>query len=151
MKIFSIKNEKLGFFNRPIYCESAQEAMSYIQNVLCTDVDKALFGLKDDLALYYLGDIDYVTGVIVPAVLPVDVIDEANPAASYAPMFVCGLRDIFDSIPDEMVKPTVTRDEVKAIVEKVKSLENSLQSVNAFCTDHIHTKKGGKSFVKKIL
>lgn len=64
MKIYSIKNEKLSFFNRPIYVESSNEALSYIQNILMSDADRALLGLKSDLSLYELGEIDFSTGII---------------------------------------------------------------------------------------
>lgn len=88
MKIFSIKNEKLSFFNRPIYVESAEEALSYIQNILMSDADRALFGLKDDLSLVYLGDIDFVTGRIDPCKRPVT---------------IRSLSDIFATIPEDKI------------------------------------------------
>lgn len=88
MKIFSIKNEKLSFFNRPIYVESAEEALSYIQNVLMSDADRALLGLKDDLSLVYLGDIDFVTGKIHPCKKPVT---------------ITPLADIFATIPEDKI------------------------------------------------
>lgn len=84
MNIYSIRNEKLGFSNRPIYCESFSEALSYIQNVLMSDADRALLGLKDDLSLYELGSFDAVDNII---------------HGYEKPMFICSLREIFDSIP----------------------------------------------------
>lgn len=94
MNIYSIKNEKLSFFNRPIYTESFNEALSYLQNVLMSDSDRALIGLKDDLALYHLGEIDFVTGKIDSPKKPVK---------------VCDLKDIFDSIPSDSVPQTANQ------------------------------------------
>lgn len=88
MKIFTIRNEKLGFCNRPIYCETETEALSYIQNVLMSDADRALRGLRGDLALYLQGDINFETGEIVP-VVPI--------------VKICDLADIFDSIPADSI------------------------------------------------
>lgn len=89
MLIFSIKNEKLGFFNRPIYCESSNEALTYVQNVLMSDADRALRGLKGDLALYSLGEIDFVSGKIL--------------ASKRDPIKICDLQEIFDSIPEDSI------------------------------------------------
>lgn len=109
MKIFSIKNEKLSFFNRPIYCESAEEALSYIQNVLMSDADRALLGLKDDLSLVYLGDIDFVTGKIDPCKKPVT---------------VSALADIFATIPEDKIP----RNE-KYIIEQLKKFAEDLDEL----------------------
>lgn len=91
MNIYSIKNEKLDFFNRPIYCESFNEALSYLQNILMSDADRALIGLKDDLALYYLGSIDFVSGRI-------DGLKKPNK--------ICDLIEIFNSIPEDRIPQT---------------------------------------------
>lgn len=115
MKIFSIKNESLEFFNRPIYVESENEALTYIQNILMSDADRALSGLKNDLALYELGEIDFVTGKIVP-------LDE--------PVRICGLVDIFNTIPEDRIPQTANalkemilklKDELAKVSEEVKS------------------------------
>lgn len=110
MKIFSIKNEKLSFFNRPIYCESAEEALSYIQNILMSDADRALLGLKDDLSLVYLGDIDFVTGKIEPCKKPV---------------IVTPLADIFASIPEDKIP----RNE-KYFMEQLEKLGRALSDLD---------------------
>ena len=89
MKIYSIKNEKIGLFNRPIYCESEREALSYIQNVLMSDADRALVGLRDSLSLYYLGSIDFENGSIIPS--------------GDGPFFICTLAEIFDTVPSGSV------------------------------------------------
>lgn len=89
MLIFSIKNEKLGFFNRPIYCESSNEALSYVQNVLMSDADRALRGLKGDLGLYCLGDVDFTTGMIE--------------RSKKGPQKVCDLEEIFNTVPEESI------------------------------------------------
>ena len=86
--ILSIKNEKLSFFNRPIYVSSVNEALSYVQNILMSDSDRALRGLKSDLALYFIGEIDWTTGVI---------------SSVNDPEFVCSLEEIFDNIPSDKV------------------------------------------------
>lgn len=110
MLIFSIKNEKLEFFNRPIYCESSNEALTYMQNVLMSDADRALVGLKDDLALYHLGEIDFVSGKIT---------------AAKKPMKVCSLREIFDSIPEDKIPQTasVFHRLIDELAKRVSDLE----------------------------
>lgn len=125
MKIFSIKNEKLSFFNRPIYVESAEEALSYIQNILMSDADRALLGLKDDLSLVYLGDIDFVTGKIDPCKKPVT---------------VTPLADIFATIPEDQI-PRNERYFMEEIEKLKKALSELLTEVHeskiggAFCAD----------------
>lgn len=134
MKIFSIKNEKLNFFNRPVYCESAAEALSYVQNILMSDADRALSGLKDDLVLYELGEIDFEKGSILPSCMT-----DSSGGSVGEPMKVCSLREIFDTIPTEKLQVMPTRDEmknaltglselsvqVKELFEKVENLEKS--------------------------
>lgn len=122
MNIYSIKNEKLGFFNRPIYCESEQEALSYIQNVLMSDADRALRNLRNDLALYFLGNINFVDGSIV----------QLN-----GPEFVTTLTDIFDTIPADSIHDYVSdydrkfkaaADELDNLNRKVAELESVLSN-----------------------
>lgn len=139
MNIYSIKNEKLGFFNRPIYCESDAEALSYIQNVLMSDADRALTGLKDDLALYFLGSIDFTTGVIYSGnVLMSEKLDDL----SDTPIKVCSLRDIFDTIPEDKLKPALTRDDLVSLNAYVKKLEDRIEELESSYSSHSHTKKG---------
>lgn len=118
MKIFSIKNEGISFFNRPIYCESEAEALSYIQNVLMSDADRALLGLKDQLALYCLGEIDFTTGVI---------------SANDAPVIVCSLLDIFNSIPEDRVPQTAKKlgQRIDNVVEHLDAIDEILKEVNS--------------------
>lgn len=120
MKIFSIKNEKLGFFNRPIYCESEAEALSYIQNVLMSDSDRALSNLKDDLSLYCLGYIDFENGIIVPVGA-----DGCDTNVQPRPFMVCSLREIFDTIPEEKLKPSITRSDLDHVLKLVQDLDDS--------------------------
>lgn len=94
MNIYSIKNEKTQFFNRPIYTESFNEAMTYVQNVLMSDSDRALIGLRNDLSLYWLGSIDFVSGKI---------------DAPKQPKKLADLSEIFDSIPAEKVPQTANQ------------------------------------------
>lgn len=107
--IFSIKNEKLSFFNRPIYCESLNEALSYVQNILMSDADRALVGLKDDLAIYWLGEIDFVTGKI----------------SSSKPKKLADLHQIFETIPEDKIPRTERQllELINVLGEKVKALE----------------------------
>lgn len=109
MKIFSIKNEGLNWFNRPIYCESANEALSYCQNILMSDADRALIGLKNELFLYCLGDIDFVTGKIDPL---------------KKPQLVSSLVDIFNSVPTDKIPRTETQ--LKA---KIEALEDRINTI----------------------
>lgn len=124
MKIFSIKNEKLGFFNRPIYCESEAEALSYIQNVLMSDADRALSSLKDDLSLYDLGYIDFTNGIIKPST---NILDPITNELCIEPILVCSLRDIFDTIPEDKLKPSLTREDIEKCYELFKTLSQSVE------------------------
>lgn len=65
MKIYSIKNESTGFFNRPMFVESEAEVISLIQNNIASDPFKALFNLAESMTLYYCGEIDFETFVIL--------------------------------------------------------------------------------------
>lgn len=114
MKIFSVKNEKLSFFNRPIYVESAEEALSYIQNILMSDADRALIGLKDDLSLVYLGDIDFVTGKIEPCKKPVT---------------ITPLADIFASIPEDKIprNERYIMEQIEKIGRAINELEREVK------------------------
>ena len=126
MNIYSIKNEKLGYFNRPIYCESEAEALSYIQNVLMSDADRALSNLKADLALYNLGTIDFTSGVIVSGDFPI---------------FICSLEEIFNTIPEERLKPKLTEADMKRAYEKIASLEKTVEELNDKISSHRHHRK----------
>lgn len=111
MQIYSIKNEKLEFFNRPVYVESLNEMLSYVQNILMSDADRALRGLKGDLAVYLLGDIDFTTGKI---------------SAAKKPVRCCDLESIFDSIPSESVPQSSKQlyEQITKLWEKVHALES---------------------------
>lgn len=128
MNIYSIKNEKLGFFNRPIYCESSSEALSYIQNILMSDSDRALKGLRGDLALYHLGNIDFETGIIYSSL----------ENARMEPIFICSLDDIFDSIPEEKVPRPIHKDDLERLYKRISELTSELDTLK----NHSHTNKG---------
>lgn len=108
MKIFSIKNEKLNYFNKPIYAESSNEALSYIQNVLMSDADRALLSLRGDLSLYLLGEIDFTSGKLT----------------AVDPELILPLDDIFASIPSDRVPQTAN--------ELRKSIYNLSERLDAF-------------------
>lgn len=141
MNIYSIKNEKLGFFNRPIYCESEQEALSYIQNILMSDADRALSGLKGDLALYRLGSIDFTSGVIMPTLKKSDSLDESNLVENYEPWFICSLEEIFDSIPKERLKPALTAEDFKKVLSELEQLKKDCSELNDKIDNHRHFRK----------
>lgn len=141
MNIYSIKNEKLCYFNRPIYCESEAEALSYIQNVLMSDADRALSNLKGDLALYRLGHIDFTTGIIQPCLASIDSLNESNLLDNYAPEFICSLEDIFNTIPEDMLKPKLTEADMKRAYEKIASLEKTVEELNDKISSHRHHRK----------
>lgn len=117
MNIYSIKNEKLDFFNRPIYCESFNEALSYLQNVLMSDADRALIGLKDDLALYHLGEIDFVTGKINQKKV----------------QKVCDLREIFETVPEDKI-PRNERT-LFSMIEKLGERVKNMEEKESDCDD----------------
>lgn len=129
MNIYSVKNEKLNFFNRPVYCETENEALSYIQNILMSDSDRALASLKGDLALYYLGEIDFVTGNIVAT----------------SAIKVCDLEEIFNTIPADKLKPVLTLEHYEILSKAVSELSERLNSVSNVLDHHSHNKKGGIS------
>lgn len=136
MLMFSIKNEKLGFFNRPIFANSVNEALSLIQNILMSDSDRALSGLKSDLALYKVGEFDQVNGYLYYAD-PIEVGCEASTSYGY-PILICSLEDIFNSIPEESLKPALTQKDFDALLEKYNVLKDEVKKL----TSHSHNKKG---------
>lgn len=140
MNIYSIKNEKLGFFNRPIYCESDAEALSYIQNVLMSDADRALSGLKNDLALYFLGSIDFTSGKITCSFVEKEN-EEGFVHVFYEPMFICSLEEIFNTIPADKLKPELTRDDLMRAYDKIKTLENTVSELSDKLSNHKHFRK----------
>ena len=140
MNIYSIKNEKLGFFNRPIYCESEAEALSYIQNVLMSDADRALSNLKGDLALYHLGEIDFTTGIISPCVKDT-VSEEFGYSLEFSPEFVCTLEEIFNTIPEDRLKPKLTEKDLQKAYDKIKDLENTVIDLSDKLKSHKHYRK----------
>ena len=142
MNIYSIKNEKLGYFNRPIFCESEAEARSLILNILMSDSDRAMFGLKGDLSLYYLGSIDFKSGVIFPS-LDLKDSDSDNISDMYNPSFICSLDDLFEMIPKDKLKPAVTRDEVIKLSGEIESLLSGLNELSDRFNHHSHTHKKG--------
>lgn len=112
MKVFSIKNEKLGFFNRPIYCESSNEAMTYLQNVLMSDADRVMVGLKNDLALYEIGEIDFVNGIM---------------RGYRKPEKIADLAKIFESVPEDVIPRTETQ--LRKMIDDLRAEVNSLKGV----------------------
>lgn len=117
MIIFSIKNEKIGFFNRPMFYNSSNECIAYIQNVLMSDADRALQGLKADLNLYSLGSIDFDTGKIV---------------AFKHPVKVAELLEIFESIPEDRVPQTAN-----VLRKRIEELEKIVKGVNSNAEDNV--------------
>lgn len=140
MMMFSIKNEKLGFFNRPIFANSANEALSLIQNILMSDSDRALSGLKSDLALYKVGEFDQVSGFLYFADAR-----EADFDVDFCygfPILISSLEDIFNSIPEESLKPALTQKDFDVLLEKYNLLQEKLNKLSS----HSHNKKGEISF-----
>lgn len=140
MNIYSIKNEKLGFFNRPIYCESEAEALSMIQNILMSDADRALSNLKGDLALYYLGFIDFTNGIIKPSLCECEY-DDFGAVTEPQPLFICTLEEVFNTIPEDMLKPKLTVDDMNRAYEKIKALEDTVSSLENDLKCHKHYRK----------
>lgn len=140
MNIYSVKNEKLGFFNRPIYCESEAEALSMIQNILMSDADRALSNLKGDLALYYLGSIDFTNGYIKPSLCECEY-DDFGPDTRPQPLFICTLEEVFNTIPEDMLKPKLTVDDMHRAYEKIKSLEDTVSSLENKLKCHKHYRR----------
>lgn len=127
MKIFAVKNEKTNYFNRPIFVESENEALTYIQNILFSDSERALYSLKDDLALYELGEIDFVTGKIKPI--------------NSVPRFAFALSTIFDSIPKDKLKPSVTKDEMQKCFDIVNAAMEKVTALSEQFKNHKHYRK----------
>lgn len=117
MNIYSIKNEKLEFFNAPMYFDSVNGCKNHMQNILMSDADRALQGLKDDLALYWLGTVDFVTGRI---------------EGFKNPRKVCDLRELFDTIPKDSVPRTANQ-----LRDMIKDLKRQLE-------EHIEAEASGR-------
>lgn len=145
MNIYSIKNEKIGYFNRPIYCESENEALTYIQNVLMSDSDRALSSLKGDLALYFLGSIDFISGKIKPNF--VDFVDDCDGYVSDSiiaePFKICDLEDIFNTIPEDKLKPALTVEHYELLRNSISDLNERFKDITNRVEHHVHAKKDG--------
>lgn len=149
MKVFAIKNTKLNYFNRPIFAEYEAEALSYIQNVLASDSDRALRSLADDTMLVEIGEYNSSTGVLLPNRVYLEniILNVAELLASGelhigdAPTYVVNhleaifyddgisLKDIFDSIPKERIKHRAEEMLAETNAE-VAELRKRLDAVN---------------------
>lgn len=145
-KVFCIRNKVTGYCNRPMYCTSVEECKNIIQNVLVTDKDKALFGLRDKLELLYVGEWDDVNGLLLPF------FDDKGKSSN---AIVCTIEDIFDSIPEEFLKPALTRDDIIACVEKIKDLKSCVNELSSDLSKvkndfsiHTHPVKKGVPYVQ---
>lgn len=139
MLMFSIKNEKLGFFNRPIFANSVNEALSLIQNILMSDSDRALSGLKSDLALYKVGEFDQVHGFLRFA----DANEKDYNLDVGLPILICSLEDIFNSIPEESLKPSITREDHLKLVDEIDKVGKKLVELSVKFDNHSHIHKKG--------
>lgn len=149
MKVFAIKNTKLNYFNRPIFAENEAEALSYIQNVLASDSDRALRNLANDTMLVEIGEYNSKTGILLPcrsyleSIIEnaVDFVTTGELHIGDMPTYVLNqldatvlddgylLNDIFDSIPKERIKHRA--EEMLAETNKeVAELRNRLDAVN---------------------
>lgn len=148
MKVFAIKNTKLNYFNRPIYAENEAEALSYIQNVLASDSDRALRNLADDTILVEIGEYNSSTGMLLPCrELLVAILDNFHEDCVKGDIpfheltdkvmhdldgfvYVDGisLKDIFDSIPKERIKHRAEEMLVETNKE-IAELRNRLDAV----------------------
>lgn len=124
MNIYSVKNEKLEFFNAPMFFETSNGAMSHMQKILMADADRALFGLKDDLALYFLGTVDFVSGKIDTPKKPIKIAD---------------LRDLFETIPQDRVPRTAEK-----LQAEIDSLNDKLANLNEDFSNMIESLQSGR-------
>lgn len=125
MIIFSIKNNVTGYFNPPFFCESYEEAKNKVQATLVCDTDNYLVSLRNDMSLYDIGFIDFSNGRII----------------GIEPVCICHLNEIYDSIPADRFKPSITREDYERLVSYVKALESDLHKASDAFANHKHYRK----------
>lgn len=123
MNLYSIRNEKLGFSNRPLFAENDAEALNYIQNVLMADADRALLGLKNDLALYFIGVFDSERGVLER------LYDPDNDCSTSVK--ICDLVDLFNTIPEDKIPRSERQisENLRILDEKFSALSDKLATL----------------------
>lgn len=62
MKIYQIKNETIGYFNKPIFAENDAEALNVLRSTVAGDYTGGLLTLSSELGFYYTGEVDFTIG-----------------------------------------------------------------------------------------
>lgn len=145
MKIYQIVNNEINFWNRPFFAENDSEAISYIQNILMSDADRALIGLRDQLSLYCTGE--YIS---MPDKNYDDDIDLSYRPSIIGcdPVHICRLDFIFDSIPADRVPRTAVqlkksiddqadlfKKSVNLLSEKIDTLDDCFKELYDFVSN----------------
>lgn len=76
-KLFSIYDEKCTNFNAPFCSQVENEAVRHFGSLLLDD-NSMVAKFPQDFKLYYLGDINEVTGVINPLSIPTLIVSGAE-------------------------------------------------------------------------
>lgn len=142
MKIYQIVNNEINFWNRPFFAENDSEAISYIQNILMSDADRALIGLRDHLSLYCTGEYNSMPDQYAAEY------DFAPSIIGCDPVHICRLDFIFDSIPADRVPRTAVqlkksiddqadlfKKSVNLLSEKIDTLDDCFKELYDFVSN----------------
>ena len=112
MKVYSIYNRRLQYYNKPFYAENDAEAKTYILNILASDSDRYLSLMKDDLALCLVSTFDTVTGCF----------NTDSEVDITSPWHIVDISDLYKLLPDDRVP----RDSLY-LRSRIEELQNTIE------------------------
>lgn len=159
MNIYAIKDTKVGRFYPPFYADSDEAAILQIKENLLSPSGIQLLRLKDQLEIYLLGRIDFNSGYIIPtdaldvykstSILPEDIEDDLPFEEIHdillsrsAVIFVTSVSAVAETIPQKLLSPEITHEDLKRVYAEIKELSTQLSQLGVTYNSHKHTKKG---------
>lgn len=107
MFIYSIKNEKISYFNKPIFAVSDEEALNILRSTIASDYTGGLLALCSELSFYCNGTVDFTTG---------------HYSSFKKPRFICSVDKFMEDVVDTILRSNF---------EYQNSLENSSEVSDA--------------------
>lgn len=142
MNIYALKDTNTGRFYPPFYADSHNGAFAQIKENLLSPAGVQLVRLKDSLDIYFLGSIDFNTGIIMPCLRSCDSSQSDYDYNSYEPKLVFTLSDVVSQIPEKVLSPELTHEDLKRVYAEIKELSTQLSQLGEAYNSHKHTKKG---------